>query len=61
MEVKVSDKIREQILEVRDTGRTNMFDCNTVQWIANELELYDLVVFIEEHPERYIKLIFEGK
>jgi hypothetical protein len=61
MEAKISDKIIEQILEVRNTGRTNMFDCNTVQWIANELELYDLVVFIEEHPERYIKFIFEGK
>lgn len=61
MEAKVSEKIREQILEVRNTGRTNMFDCNTVQWIANELELYDLVVFIEEHPKEYIKFIFEGK
>ena len=61
MEAKISEKIREQILEVRDTGRTNMFDCNTVQWIANELELYDLVVFIEEHPKEYIKFIFKGK
>lgn len=61
MEAKISEKIREQILEVRDTGRTNMLDYNTVQWIANKLELYDLVVFIEEHPKEYIKFIFEGK
>ncbi len=31
------DRIRNQVLAVRDTGRTNMFETNTVQVIAHEL------------------------
>ena len=33
----MTEKIREQILIVRKTGRTNMFDVPTVQYIANEM------------------------
>lgn len=32
----MTDKIREQILTIRDSGRTNMFDMNMVQQIAYE-------------------------
>ena len=30
--------IKEQILAVRDTGETNMFDVNAVQYIANRVK-----------------------
>ena len=33
----MTDKIREQILAVRKTGKTNMFDIPMVQYIANEM------------------------
>ena len=46
----MTEEIRKQILAIRDTGRTNMFDVPTVQQIACEMELYELVVFLEEHP-----------
>ena len=39
----MTDKIREQILEVRKAGRTNMFDIPTVQYIAYEMQFYELV------------------
>lgn len=55
------DRIREQVLAVRDTGRTNMFDTNAVQVIANEMEFYELVIFIEEHRDEYAHLILTGE
>ena len=33
----MTEKIKEQILAVRATGRTNMFDTNMVQVIADEM------------------------
>ena len=53
-------KIRQQILAIRDTGRTNMLDTNTVQHIANEMGFYELVIFIEEHKKDYVNFIFYG-
>ena len=55
------DKVREQILAVRATGRTNMFDTNAVQVIADEMRFYDLVVFIEEHRDKYAHFILTGE
>ena len=46
--IQMSQKIRDQIEEVRKEGRFNMFDRDGVQVAANDLELYDLVVFIED-------------
>lgn len=55
------EKIKEQILAVRATGRTNMFDTNAVQVIANEMNLYELVIFIEEHKDLYVRFIMTGE
>ena len=58
----MTGKVREQILKVRDTGRTNMFDTNGVQYVANELGLYDLVVYLMDKQNRkeYSHFIFTG-
>lgn len=37
-----------------------MLDAFTVQRIANELEFYELVIFIEEHRDCYAHFIFTG-
>ena len=52
--------IRKQILAVRDTGRTNMFDVNMVQRIAYEMEFYELVCWLEDRKEDYVKFIMYG-
>ena len=52
----MTDKIRGSILKVRETGKTNMFDINTVQKIAYEMELYELVNYLEKNKEEYIKI-----
>lgn len=57
----VTDKIREQIMAVRDSGRTNMLDTNMVQIIANEMNFFELVIFIEEHRKEYVHFIFTGE
>lgn len=53
--------IKRQVIAIRDTERTNMFDINMVQYIANELGYYDLVVFIEEHRKEYVRFILTGE
>ncbi len=54
-------KIKEQILAIRATGRTNMFDVPMVQYIANEMHFYELVVYLEEHRKEYVQFILTGE
>ena len=49
------EKIKEQILIIRESGVTNMFDINRVQYEANQLEFYELVIFLEGEKEKYIQ------
>ena len=55
------EKIKSQIIAIRDTGLTNMFDTNMVQRLAYDREFYELVTFIEECPSEYAHFIFTGK
>ena len=57
----MTDKIRKQIMAIRDSGLTNMFDVNAVQRIANERDFFDLVIFIEEHKAEYVNFILTGE
>lgn len=57
----MDDKVREQILKIRDTGLTNMFDINTVQRIAFDAEYYELVNYLEDHRKEYVHFIFTGE
>ena len=61
METMMNEKIKEQILKVRDAGLTNMFDTIAVQKIAFEMELYELVSFIEEDKKAYVHFILTGE
>lgn len=57
----MTEQIKEQILKVRDTGLTNMFDTVAVQRIAFEMELYELVTFIEDNKKAYVHFILTGE
>lgn len=57
----MTDKIREQIMEVRASGKANMCDCNAVQVVANDMQFYELVIYIEEHREAYFHFILTGE
>lgn len=54
-------RIKEQILAIRETGLTNMFDIHRVQRIASEMEFWELVIFLEECKEDYIHFILTGE
>jgi hypothetical protein len=57
----ITDKIYDQILAVRDSGAVNMLDVYGVQREAYNRELYELVVFLEEHRKEYAEFIMTGK
>ena len=53
--------IQEQILAVRTTGHANMYEVPMVQYVANEMRYYELVVFLEEHRGEYVHFILTGE
>lgn len=57
----MTEIVKEQILAIRDTGLTNMFDLPVVQRLAYERDFFDLVVYIEEHPKEYAHFILTGE
>lgn len=57
----MDNKIKEQILRVRETGLTNMFDTSIVQRIAYDMEFFELVVYLEDYREEYVKFILYGE
>ena len=52
--------IKEQILAIRDTGETNMFDVNAVQYIANREVYYELVVYLMDNHKECSNFIMTG-
>ena len=57
----MTEIVKEQILTIRETGITNMFDLPAVQRLAYERNFFDLVVYIEEHPKEYAHFIMTGE
>ena len=56
----MNDKIKEQILVIRNTGTTNMFDVIAVQRIAFEMDFYELVDLLETNRKAYANFIMFG-
>ena len=57
----MTEIVKEQILTIRETGITNMFDLPAVQRLAYERNFFELVVYIEEHPKEYAHFILTGE
>jgi len=57
----MTEKVKEQILAIRDTGLTNMFDIPMVQRLAYDRDYYELVCFLEEHKKEYVHFILTGE
>lgn len=56
----MDSKVKEQILAIRETGKTNMFDTAMVQRLAYDAGYFELVVFIEDNLSEYWKFIMYG-
>lgn len=57
----MTKKIKEQIMDIRDSGETNMLDTRTVQWIANRENYFELVIYLEENSREYWNFIMTGE
>lgn len=57
----MNDKVRDQILVIRATGKTNMFDITFVQRLAFEMGFFELVDFIETSRKSYTHFILTGE
>ena len=57
----MTETIKDQILAIRDTSLTNMFDVNAVQRLAYERDFYELVVYLEENRKEYVHFILTGE
>ncbi len=57
----LTEKIKEQIFAVRDSGEANMCEMAAVQRAAFDRGFYELVLFIEENRESYWDFILTGK
>ena len=59
----MTNAVKSQILAVRDTGLTNMFDIHAVQAIAYKNDWHELVVYLEDKANRmeYSRFIMTGE
>ena len=55
------ERVKEQILEIRATGETNMFDLPVVQRMAYERDYFELVCYIDEDKAGYVRFILTGE
>ena len=55
----MNETIKEQILQVRETGLSNMFNITKVQLIAEQLGLSELSTYLSEDDKKeYVHFIF---
>ena len=52
--------IRSQILDIRDTGLTNMFDTRAVEQIAEAFGYHDLEMWLPGNKKEYAEFIMYG-
>lgn len=54
-------KIKEQILAIRATGETNMFDVPKVKEIAMREGYAELLVYLADNTGAYVRFILTGE
>jgi hypothetical protein len=58
---RLTDRIKQQILAIRDTGETNMFDVRKVQEIALREGYDELLLYLADNIGAYSRFILTGK
>ena len=53
--------IKKQILDIRDSGETNMFDVVRVKIISLRKGYFELVDYLENNPNAYVRFILTGE
>ena len=57
----MTDEIFSQIMQIRSSGLVNMCDCKAVQRVAYDMDMYELVNYIEEDRAKYFHFIVYGE
>lgn len=57
----MTEIVKQQILSIRASGETNMFDTIAVQRLAFEKGFYELADFIENNRRTYACFILTGE
>jgi hypothetical protein len=57
----MTDTVYEQIMAIRATGKTNMLQVQSVQWLAYNMGLHELVCWIEDNKADYLRFILTGE
>ncbi|NBK22032.1 MAG: DUF5049 domain-containing protein [Spirochaetia bacterium] len=58
----MTDRIKEQILRIRESGLTGMFNIGAVQWIASQMGFSELAAYLESSDAgEYTHFILTGK
>ena len=58
----MTEQVKQQIIQVRDSGLTNMFDIPAVKWIAIRLGLAALAHYLgEDNTTEYAHFILTGE
>lgn len=59
----MNEEIKNEILAIRETGATNMFDVGTVREIARQLAFDELADFLSDRKnhQAYCNFILTGK
>ena len=57
----MDEKIKEQILAIRATGETNMFDVPKVQEIAMREGYAELLAYLADNTGAYARFILTGE
>lgn len=56
----MTDTVKQQILAIRESGVTNMFDLAGVRRTAYERGFFDLIEYLEHHRSDYARFIATG-
>lgn len=57
----MDENVKKQIIAIRATGTTNMFDIRGMMEIAKQLGFDELLEFLPENKARYVSFIIEGR
>ncbi len=57
MSEPITQDIIDQAETIRQAGPVNMMDRRGVQYHADQMEMYGLVVWIEDNPKDYMNLL----
>jgi hypothetical protein len=57
----MNEIVKTQILAIRESGVTNMFDLPRVQKEAYTRGFYELVIYLNDHKADYCRFILTGE